>query len=86
MVVSKNALQLDYISIMHCSLPVISLLTCYQKEGIEACTLNPPPPSGHEHFLAHSKLDIGTMAVSSKQSRFELPSCYQCYMLLKLHS
>ena len=87
-VISQNALQVSYISIMHCSLPVISLLTYCQKEVLKACTClysqaarhswilpPPPPPSGHEHFLAHSKSDIGTTAVRSEQSRFELPLC-----------
>ena len=56
-VISQNAMQVAYISIMHCSLPVISLLTCCQKEVLEACIclysqvarhygilLTPPPP------------------------------------------
>ena len=30
-VISQNAMQVAYISIMHCSLPVISLLTCWVK-------------------------------------------------------
>ena len=34
-VISQNALQVGYI--MHCSLPVISLLTCYQKKVMKAC-------------------------------------------------
>ena len=51
-----------YLSIMHCSLPVISLLTCCQKEVLKACTCLYSqaarhsgilsPPSGHKHYLA----------------------------------
>ena len=37
-VISQNAMQVAYISIMYCSLPVISLLTCCQKEVLKACT------------------------------------------------
>ena len=37
-VISQNAMQVAYISIMHCFLPVISLLTCCQKEVRKACT------------------------------------------------
>ena len=67
-VLSQNALQLDYKSIMHLSWCLISLLTCCQKEvlrlvsayivklqGILGYYSPPPPSSGHEHFLAHSK-------------------------------
>ena len=36
-IISQKALQIAYISIMHCSLPVISLLTCCQKEVLESC-------------------------------------------------
>ena len=54
-VISQNAIHVAYISIMHCSLPVISLLTCCQKEVLKACTclysqaarhsgILPPPP------------------------------------------
>ena len=35
-VVSQNALQLVYISIMHCSLPVVNLLTRCRKEELDA--------------------------------------------------
>ena len=65
-IISQNVMQVPYISIMHCSLPVISLLTCYQKEVMKACTflysqaarhtgvLTPPPhPPRHEHYLAN---------------------------------
>ena len=52
---SQNAMHVAYISIMHCSLPVISLLICCQKEVLKACTclysqaarhsgVLPPPP------------------------------------------
>ena len=34
-VISQNAMQVAYISIMNCSLPVISLLTCCQKRSSE---------------------------------------------------
>ena len=54
-VISKKVLQVAHISIMHCSLPVISLLTCCQKEVLESCIclysqatrhsgILPPPP------------------------------------------
>ena len=56
MVISQNAMHVAYISIMHCFLPVISLLTCCQKEVLKACTCLysqatrhsgiPPPPPG----------------------------------------
>ena len=71
----QNAMQVAYISIMHCSLPVVSLLTCCQKEVLKACTClysqaarhsgnitPPPPPPRNGHFLACSISDIGTMA------------------------
>ena len=56
LIISQNAMQVAYISILHCSLPVISLLTCCQKELLKACTclysqgarhsgILPPPPS-----------------------------------------
>ena len=46
------------------SLPVISLLTCCQKEVLKACIclysqaarhsgILPPPPSGHKHYLSN---------------------------------
>ena len=64
-------------------LPVISLLTCCQKEVLEACIClysQAARYSGilqteHEHFLAHSKSDIGTTAMRGKQLRFKLPPC-----------
>ena len=37
-VISQNAFQVAFISIMHCSLHVISLLTCCQREVLNACT------------------------------------------------
>ena len=54
-IISQNALQVAYISIIHYSLPVISLLTCCQKEALNTCTclysqaerhseILPPPP------------------------------------------
>ena len=68
LIISQNAMQVAYISNMHCSLPVISLFTYCQKEVLKACTclysqaarhsgiLPPPPPSynvpGLEHFPA----------------------------------
>ena len=65
-VMSQNTLQFDYISIMHCSLPVIRLgYYCAQTPPIWTCALFPPS-------------DIGTTAVRGKQSRLELPSCFYC--------
>ena len=62
-VISQNATKVPYISIMHCSLPVISLLICCQKELLKACTCLYsqaarhsgilPPPSGNKHYLAN---------------------------------
>ena len=85
-----------WLTIMHCSLPVISLLTCCQKETLEACIclysqaarhsgILAPPSFGHEHFLAYSKSDIGTTAVRGKQSRFELPLCLKCFWRTQAH-
>ena len=52
-VISQNAMQVAYISIIHCSLSVIILLTCCQKEVLKACILGYyPPPSRNEHYLA----------------------------------
>ena len=47
-----NAMQVPYISITHCSLPVFSLLNCCQKEVLAK---DPPPPPGKEHFLAYQR-------------------------------
>ena len=55
---------------MDCSLHVISLLTCCQKEELEACTClysqaarhsgkEPPPPPGHEHFVSVGHRNYG---------------------------
>ena len=56
-------MHVAYTSIMHCSLPVISLLTCCQKEVLKACTCLYiqaarysgilSPPSRHEHYLTN---------------------------------
>ena len=70
----------DKVHIMHCSLHVISLITCCQKEELEACTylysqaarhpgkVLPAPPG----MSTLSPSDIGTTAVCGKKSRFEL--------------
>ena len=70
-----------HISNMHCSLPVISLLTCCQKEVLKACTclysqaarhsgiLPPPPPPGDEHFLAYKR------EVCNRYSNYLLVHC-----------
>ena len=71
------------VPIMHCCLHVISLLSCCHKKELLACTClyivklqgilgNYPTPLGMSTL---SPLDVGTTAVRSKQSRFELPSC-----------
>ena len=59
-VVSQDALQLDYISIMHCSLPIISLLKrknwglapAYIVKLQDIHVVIPtPPPNKQEHFV-----------------------------------
>ena len=86
-VISQNAMQVTYI--MHCSLPVISLLTCCQKEVLKACTclssqgarhfgiLPPPPPPGMG-ILGSFHIGHRNYGVRGEQSRFELPSCLYC--------
>ena len=62
-VISQNAMQVTYISIMHCSLLVISLLICCQKEilrlapayivKLQGILGYYPLPSWHKHYLAN---------------------------------
>ena len=91
----SHAMQVAYINIMHCSLPVCS--PCCQKEALKACTRlysqaarhsGILPPSANGHFLAHSKLYIGTTVVCNEQSRFELPHChliiFSCFFLYSI--
>ena len=74
-VISQNGMQVAYISIMHCSLPVISLLTCCQEDALKACTClysqaarhsgilpPPPPPLQDGHFFGSFHIGHRTTA------------------------
>ena len=61
-VISQNTMQVAYINIMHCSLPVIIMFNCCQKEVLKACTclysqgarhsgILPPPPRAWAFWL-----------------------------------